>query len=106
MLSPPPALTGMPAARPSASAASARSAPTAEPVGERGGLGRGRRVVPQFRRAHRTVARIESDETVLLPGDTDARDLVPLAAKRLARGGHQRARPPGRVLLARAVVAL
>src|SRR5438132_893568 len=65
-----------------------------------------RRVVPELRRPHRSIALIQTHQTVLLAGHADATDLESLAADGVAYGIAQRVDPPCRVLLARSIVAL
>src|SRR5205823_8970626 len=78
----------------------------AERSRQRGGFARGRRVVPELRRSHGPIPRVQAHEPVLLSRHADAADLEPLGAHRIADGGAERVDPPRRVLLARSVVAL
>ena len=54
---------------------------SAEMIGDLVTLGAGRRVVPQFGRAHDLVLLVENDEPMLLAADTDAANLVLARAK-------------------------
>ena len=69
------------------------------------GFARGRRVVPQLRGPHRSIASVQAHESMLLPGHGDAADLEAPVAHRVAHGDAERVDPPRGFLLARAVVA-
>ena len=69
-------------------------------------LARGGRVVPELCRTDRPIALVQTHEAVLLTGHADPRDVESLVTHRIADRDAQGLDPPGRILLARPVVAL
>src|SRR5438094_294693 len=65
-----------------------------------------RRVVPELRRPDWSIALVQTHQTVLLAGHSDAADVESFAADRVTHGDAERLDPPGGVLLARSIVAL
>src|SRR5438094_2462958 len=65
-----------------------------------------RRVVPELRRPDRSIALVQTHQTVLLAGYADATDLESFAADGVAHGDAERVDPPRGVLLARSIVTL